>query len=187
MATYLKMAFYFTLIGALFIHFMSYNPLLTYTLRYKKMSAHGNITGYFTIDQYKDTQYINGNVTIHSKLIVDTVIGIFYRCDPEGINCEYFQTWKLTDICPKLKDKNQIWSRWYSSFDPPMICPLDKTNYQLKNATYDIDQGVRWYSDVTNYYWKVTQKMYAGDVYIGSYIFEVSIFGYRKKLKPLFK
>lgn len=37
------------------------------------MSAHGNITGYFTIDQYKDTQYINGNVTIHSKLIVDTV------------------------------------------------------------------------------------------------------------------
>lgn len=54
------------------------------------------------------------------------VIVIFYRCNPEGINCEYFQTWKLTDICPKLKDKNQIWSRWYGSFDPPMICPLNK-------------------------------------------------------------
>jgi len=37
------------------------------------MSVRGNTTGYFTIDQYKDTQYINGNVTIHSKLIIDTV------------------------------------------------------------------------------------------------------------------
>ncbi|XP_015369806.1 PREDICTED: uncharacterized protein LOC107165886 isoform X1 [Diuraphis noxia] len=162
-----------------------YNPLLTYSLRFKKMSALDNITGNFSIDQYQDNQYINGYITINSKLLIDKVIGIFYRCDADGINCEYFQTWTLTDICPKLKDKNQIWSRWYGSFDPPMVCPIDKVHYRLINGTYDIDQGVRWYSDIANYQWKVTQKMYAGDVYIGSYVFKLSIFSYRKKLKPL--
>lgn len=37
------------------------------------MSTHGNITGNFSIDQYKDNQYINGNVTIHTKLSIDKV------------------------------------------------------------------------------------------------------------------
>jgi len=37
------------------------------------MSTHGNLTGNFSIDQYKEHQYINGNVTIHSKLLVDKV------------------------------------------------------------------------------------------------------------------
>jgi len=54
------------------------------------------------------------------------VVVLIYRCDSDGINCEYFQTWTLTDLCPKLNDKNQIWSRWYDSFDPPMVCPIDK-------------------------------------------------------------
>lgn len=57
----------------LFYHDFQYNPLLTYTVRFKKMSVHGNITGNFTIDQYKDDQYVNGNITIHSKLLVDKV------------------------------------------------------------------------------------------------------------------
>ncbi|KAF0752408.1 Uncharacterized protein FWK35_00020855, partial [Aphis craccivora] len=29
------------------------------------------------------------------------VIATFYRCNLDGINCEHFQTWKLTDICQK--------------------------------------------------------------------------------------
>lgn len=48
------------------------------------------------------------------------------RCDLDGINCEYFQSWKLKDICFKLKEKNQIWSSWYSAFEPPMVCPINK-------------------------------------------------------------
>ena len=36
----------------------------------------------------------------------------------------------------------------------------------MNNATYDIDQGIRWYSDSVNYQWKVIQKMYAGNIYI---------------------
>lgn len=60
-------------------------------------------------------------------------------------------------------------------------------NYRLINGTFDIDQGVRWYSDIANYQWKVTQKMYADDVYVGSYVFQMAIFSYRKKLKPLLK
>jgi len=46
---------------------------------------------------------------------------------------------------------------------------------------------VRWYSDGVNYGWKVVQKMYAGDIYIGGYVFEMSVFGYRKKHKSLLK
>jgi len=57
----------------------------------------------------------------------------------------------------------------------------------MVNCTFDIGQAVLWYSDMTNYQWKVTQKVYAGDVYIGSYAFHISIFSYRKKLKSLFK
>lgn len=55
-------------------------------------------------------------------------IVLFYRCNPEGINCEYFQTWTLSNICSLLRDKNQIWSSLYGAFDPPMLCPIDKVN-----------------------------------------------------------
>lgn len=49
------------------------------------------------------------------------------------------------------------------------------------NSTIDIDQVIRWYSDAVNYQWKVTQKMYSGDTHIGSYMMELSVFGYRKR------
>ncbi|XP_060837440.1 uncharacterized protein LOC132919682 [Rhopalosiphum padi] len=127
MIKYLKMAIYFIVTGALVLNVMSFNPLLTYTMRFKKIYAKPNITmDYYTIDHYKYEQYINGKLTINTKEIINKVVGVFHRCDPDGINCEYFQTWILTDICPKLKDKYQMWSRWYSSFDPPMQCPIDK-------------------------------------------------------------
>ncbi|XP_060836827.1 uncharacterized protein LOC132919326 [Rhopalosiphum padi] len=93
---------------------MSFNPLLTYTVRLKKIYVKPNFTmDYYTIDLYKDTQYLNGQITINSNKLINKVVGLIYRCDSEGINCEYFQTWILPDICTKLKDKNQVWSRWY--------------------------------------------------------------------------
>lgn len=51
---------------------------------------------------------------------------VFNRCNSGGVNCEYFQSWTFTDLCKKLKEKNQIWSRWYSSYVPLMECPIDK-------------------------------------------------------------
>ncbi|XP_029347074.1 uncharacterized protein LOC115034404 [Acyrthosiphon pisum] len=214
------------IVGDFVKHVMLYNPMLTYTIRFKKVSMHPNILGNFTIQQYRESQFVNGNFTIPPSSFPDKihyhitngtfeigiatllypqatdyqwrvtqkfyadekyVIVVIYRCDSEGINCEYFQTWTITDICPKLKDKNQIWSRWYSSYNPPMVCPIDKVNYRVVNGTFDIDQLILWYSDMTNYQWKVTQKNYAGNIYIGSYVFQISIFSYRKKLKPLLK
>lgn len=51
----------------------------------------------------------------------------------------------------------------------------------MKNATVDINQVARWYPDGLNYQWKLLQKMYAKDVYVGAYTMEVSIFSYRKR------
>lgn len=63
------------------------------------------------------------------------------------------------------------------------MCSIVRTqvNYGIKNASVDVNQAIRLYSDAVNYQWKVTQTFYAGDVNIGSYKVEASIFGYRKR------
>ncbi|CAH1716601.1 unnamed protein product [Aphis gossypii] len=188
MSTYLKIAIYFILFGELVINVLSFNPMFTYTIRFKKMYSKPNITiHHYSIDQYKDAQFINGKISINSKELINNVIGVFYRCDSDGINCEYFQTWKITDICPKLKDPNQLWSRWYNSFDPPIRCPINKVNYELKNTTIDIGPMLLLYPQATDYQWKVLQNVYADDIFVGSYTVEASFFGYRKKIKSIFK
>ncbi|XP_060863629.1 uncharacterized protein LOC132940192, partial [Metopolophium dirhodum] len=186
MAKIIKMAFYLIFIGAFVINVMSYNPLLTYTLRFKKMQVHHNISmDDYKIDRYKDGEYINGKIKINSKEIINKVIAEIYRCDSDGINCEYFQTWKFANVCDQLKEKNQIWSRWYNSFDPPAVCPLNKVTYQIKNATVDIGAALLLYPLVTDYQWKVNQKFYADDIFVGSYMIESFFFGYRKKIKSI--
>lgn len=52
----------------------------------------------------------------------------FDRCNSEGFNCEYFQSWTLTNICSAIKERNQMWSNWFKAFDPPMICPINKVS-----------------------------------------------------------
>ncbi|XP_060863480.1 uncharacterized protein LOC132940084 [Metopolophium dirhodum] len=187
MATIIKMMFYPIFIGALVINVMSiYNPMLTYTLRFKRLEVHPNFTvESYTIDRYKEGEFINGQITINSKKQIDKAVVVFYRCDQDGINCEYFQMWTLTGLCTKLKEKNQIWSRWYNSFDPPMVCPLDKGTYRIKNATVDIGPALLLYPQVTDYQWRVVQKFYSDDIFIGSYMMELYLFGYRKKMKSI--
>lgn len=41
------------------------------------------------------------------------------------------------------------------------------------------------YPDFTDYQWKIVQKFYAGNLYLGGYRVEASVFGYRKKLKSI--
>lgn len=53
---------------------------------------------------------------------------IFNRCNPDSMDCEYFQTWTFLDICSKVNEKNQIWSNFYTSFEPPIVCPIDKVS-----------------------------------------------------------
>ncbi|XP_025202731.1 uncharacterized protein LOC112599868, partial [Melanaphis sacchari] len=181
MAIILKMSFNLILIGALVIDVMSFNPLLTYTVRFKKISVKPNITiNNYSIDQYKDIQYLNGDVTLNTKEQINKVVAILNRCDPDGINCEYFKTLTFTDVCRQLKEKNQIWSRLYDSFDPPARCPLDKVYYKIKNATFDVDILTLLYPQVKNYQWKIIQNAYADDTFIGSYTIEIYFFGYRK-------
>lgn len=55
----------------------------------------------------------------------------------------------------------------------------------MKNATLDINQAIKWYPDVIKYQWKVTQQFFAGELLLGSYTMDMSIFSYRKrKNKP---
>ncbi|XP_060841907.1 uncharacterized protein LOC132922416 [Rhopalosiphum padi] len=188
MAICLKMALYFILIGELFINTISFNPMLTYTIRFKKFYVTHNFTmHHYTFDQYRDAQYINGQFSINTKELINKVVVVFNRCDSEGINCEYFQRWTVTGLCNKLKEKNQIWTRWYDSFDPPMRCPLDKGKYTMKNGTVDIAPILLWYPEATDYQWRVVQNMYADDIFIGSVVIEGSFFGYRKKIKSILK
>ncbi|CAI6364587.1 unnamed protein product [Macrosiphum euphorbiae] len=169
-----------------------YNPMLTYTVRFKKVSLHPSNLGNFTIHQYRESQFVNGNLTVPLNSLPDKTLFwkaviTFYRCDAEGINCEYFQTWTFSDICLKLKEKNQIWSRWYGSFDPPMVCPLDKVHYHITNGTFDIGSAILLYPQATDYQWRVIQKYYADDNLISTMIMEFSFFGYRRKNKFILK
>ncbi|XP_025202729.1 uncharacterized protein LOC112599867 [Melanaphis sacchari] len=161
--------------------FAAYNPMLTYTIRFHKLSFHHNCSGNYTIDKYREKEFVNGNIVLESSEIVDKVVVVFLRCNPEGVNCEYFQSWSLTDLCSKLIDKKQIWSSWYGTFDPQPICPIKKVNSAIRNGTIEIGPAIRWYPECINYQWKVTQKFYADERYVGSYTFEVSVFGYRKR------
>jgi len=48
--------------------------MLTYTIRFKKFEVKPNITvDYYSIDRYKDVQYINGKITINSKELINKV------------------------------------------------------------------------------------------------------------------
>jgi len=56
-------------------------------------------------------------------------------------------------------------------------------NAYIRNGTIDFAQAIRWYPDCVNYQWKVSQKFYAGERFVGAYTFELSVFGYRKRNK----
>lgn len=47
--------------------------MLTYTLRFKKAFVQPNIYGNLTIDQYRGTQFINGNLTVPTEFSIDKV------------------------------------------------------------------------------------------------------------------
>ncbi|XP_050429547.1 uncharacterized protein LOC126838844 [Adelges cooleyi] len=164
------------------IHVMAFNPLFTYLLRFTRIDLYPNVSGTLEIDEYKGKHYMNGKILIDSPLLIDTVVGVLDRCDLEGINCEYFQTWTLDNVCPKLLQKHQVWSSWYGAFDPPMVCPLNKRNYALKNATFAVEPIVALYGEATNYHWKVKQLLYSNKILIGYYTVQFKFFGYRKKL-----
>eukprot|EP00102_Acyrthosiphon_pisum_P026928 XP_016664138.1 PREDICTED: uncharacterized protein LOC107885151 [Acyrthosiphon pisum] len=114
-------------------------------------------------------------------------IVVIYRCDSDGINCEYFQTWTFGNVCNQLKENDQLWSRWCSSFDPPMVCPINKVTYQMKNATIDVGAALLFYPIATDYQWKVNVKFYSDDIFVGSVMIEFYFFGYRKKIKSILK
>lgn len=59
--------------------------------------------------------------------------------------------------------------------------------YAIKNATIEIGVLLLWYPQATDYCWRITQNAYADDISAGCYSVDVSIFGYRKKIKSIFK
>jgi len=48
--------------------------LLTYTVRFTKVEVQPNITiDHYTIDRYKEGEFVNGQFTIHSKKLINNV------------------------------------------------------------------------------------------------------------------
>jgi len=53
-----------------------YNPLLTYTIRFQKLSFQPNFTGNYTIDKYREKEFINGFLSLDSSQTIDKVSNI---------------------------------------------------------------------------------------------------------------
>lgn len=53
--------------------FFQFNPLLTYTVRFKKITWYPNITVNYTIDQYREKQFVNADVFLNTNEMVDKV------------------------------------------------------------------------------------------------------------------
>lgn len=51
----------------------------------------------------------------------------------------------------------------------------------MKDGFFDINQGIKIYPDLVNYQWKIWQKLYAGNTFLGGYMVKILFFGYRKK------
>lgn len=61
-----------------------FNPMLTYTIRFKNLTMYPNISGEITIDQFREKQFINGNVTIDTKLYINRVSNQLFYGDKEN-------------------------------------------------------------------------------------------------------
>ncbi|CAI6366998.1 unnamed protein product [Macrosiphum euphorbiae] len=68
-----------------------------------------------------------------------------------------------------------------------MVCPINKGTYRIINGTVDIGAALLLYPQATDYQWRIVQKMYSDDKFIGSAMMEVYFFGYRKKMKSILK
>jgi len=52
--------------------------MLTYTLRFKKLEVRPNITvDYYTVDRYKEGEFLNGQITVHTKELMNKVSTIY--------------------------------------------------------------------------------------------------------------
>lgn len=48
--------------------------MLTYTVRFKRLEVQPNITvNYYTINRYKEGEFINGQITVNSKELINKV------------------------------------------------------------------------------------------------------------------
>lgn len=48
--------------------------MLTYTIRFQRLNVKPNFTlHYYTIDEYKHVQYLNGKISINSKKLINKV------------------------------------------------------------------------------------------------------------------
>lgn len=47
-------------------------------MRFQKMSFQPNVTGNYTIEKYREKEFINGYIAVNSPVIVDTVSNTFF-------------------------------------------------------------------------------------------------------------
>lgn len=77
------------------------------------------------------------------------------KCTIDLTRCDYYDTYKMSNICPKLIEKNAMWSKYLAAIRPPLDCPIRAGEYQLVNGTSDITlashlpiDGNRWITNM---------------------------------------
>lgn len=80
------------------------------------------------------------------------------KCTIDLTRCDYYDTYKMTNICSKLIEKNALWSKYVSAIQPPLDCPIPAGEYQMINGTSDMTLAARLPIDGNR--WLTSMKLF---------------------------
>lgn len=46
------------------------------------------------------------------------------KCTLDLNRCDYYDTYKVNDLCAKIAMKNAMWSPYVNSIHPALVCPI---------------------------------------------------------------
>lgn len=79
------------------------------------------------------------------------------RCSLDMKTCEKSTTLNIRKICPKLKEKDQLYSKAISMIEPPLECPIKPGNYTSKQSSIEFKKVALL--PIDGYVWIVTIKL----------------------------
>ncbi|XP_067010152.1 uncharacterized protein [Anabrus simplex] len=88
----------------------------------------------------RDTYLMNGrmiyNSVIESPWSMDILIE---KCESvhNPDSCELWFTYNVPDLCPKLPEKNQVWSNFIEKINMSTHCPMEPNEYIIKDVPID--------------------------------------------------
>ncbi|KAF6210765.1 hypothetical protein GE061_013876 [Apolygus lucorum] len=93
-----------------------------------------------------------------SKVTVE-LIKCASKQEPE--TCSYFTTVSYKNPCKMFESKNELWSSFVQSSEPPMLCPL-KGLYSFENSVMDAEAANKKMPGLEGFYWKAKSVFSVG-------------------------